>query len=210
MMPFITHCWRSFRAELKLRWYILALVLSFTSWAHAQVSTEINNFRVERLDEDLAVSAQVVFELPGAIEDALLKGVPMIFVAEADLMRERWYWYDRKVRGVERQMRLAYQPLTRRWRLNVTSGARLGSNQGLTLNQNFETLAQAMAAIKRISKWKLTELSALDAGAKYRVEFRFRLDLGQLPSPFQIGALGQSEWEIKATAVSPLPGELSK
>jgi hypothetical protein len=134
----------------------------------------------------------------------------MIFVAEADLMRERWYWYDRKVRGVERQMRLAYQPLTRRWRLNVNAGGNVGNNQGLTLNQNFESLPQAMAAIKRISKWKLADVSSLDSGGKYRVEFRFRLDLGQLPSPFQIGALGQSEWDIKAAIMSPLAIDSAK
>jgi len=185
-------------------------LLSWTGWAQAQVGTEITNFRAERSDEDIIVSAQVVFELPSAIEDALLKGVPMIFVAEADLMRERWYWYDRKVRGVERHMRLAYQPLTRRWRLNVSAGGNVGNNQGLTLNQNFESLPQAMAAIKRIAKWKLTDVSSLDSGGKYRVEFRFRLDLGQLPSPFQIGALGQSEWDIRAAIMSPLTIDIAK
>jgi hypothetical protein len=30
------------------------------------------------------------------------------------------------------------------------------------------------------------------------VDFRFRLDVSQLPRPFQIGAVGQSEWNITA------------
>jgi hypothetical protein len=209
-MLFITRFWRNAQFDLRVSRCIAIALLCLTGWAHAQVSTEITNFRSERADEDIIVSAQVVFELPSAIEDALLKGVPMIFVAEADLMRERWYWFEKKVRGVERHMRLAYQPLTRRWRLNVSAGANVGNNQGLTLNQNFESLPQAMAAIKRVSKWKLADVSSLDSGGKYRVEFRFRLDLGQLPSPFQIGALGQSEWDIKAAAMSQLAIESAK
>jgi len=38
----------------------------------------------------------------------------------------------------------------------------------------------------------------LESGAKYRLELKFRLDLRQLPRPFQIGALGQSDWDIAA------------
>ena len=32
----------------------------------------------------------------------------------------------------------------------------------------------------------------------YRLEFSFRLDLSQLPRPFQIGVAGQSDWAIAA------------
>jgi hypothetical protein len=42
----------------------------------------------------------------------------------------------------------------------------------------------------------------LDGSPKYRVNFSFSLDLSQLPRPFQIGALGQSDWDIAATASS--------
>jgi hypothetical protein len=33
-------------------------------------------------------------ELPRAVEDALQRGVPLYFVAEAQLLRSRWYWRD--------------------------------------------------------------------------------------------------------------------
>jgi hypothetical protein len=180
------------------------------AFAQGQVVTEVAPFRIDRLDDEVLVTAQIVLELPTAVEEALLKGIPMTFVAEADLLRERWYWYDRKVSSAERQMRLAYQPLTRRWRLNVTSGPATRNNQGLSLNQSYDTLVQAMTAIKRISRWKLAEAGSLDSGAKYRVEFRFKLDVSQLPSPFQIGALGQSEWDIKASASTVLSSDAAK
>ncbi len=165
--------------------------------AQAQSTIDMKQTLVERLEEEVVLSAQVEFELPTAVEDALLKGIPIYFVYEADILRERWYWYDKKIESTERHLRLAYQPLTRRWRLNVTGR---DTGLGLALNQPFDTLAQAMSAIKRLSRWKIAETADLDANQKYKVDLRFRLDLAQLPRPFQIGALGQSDWDLAVSS----------
>lgn len=177
----------------------LAMVVG---WAQAQSTTDIAQFQVERVDDEIQVSAQLVFDLPPPVEDALLKGIALYFVVEVDVLRERWYWYDKKVAGVERQMRLAYQPLTRRWRLSHTAGSGREPTLGLALSESFDTLEQALAAIKRISRWKLINAAELDPTTKYRAEMRFRLDLTRLPRPFQIGALGQTDWDLTATSVT--------
>ena len=104
-------------------------------------------------------------------------------------------------------MRLVFQPLARRWRLNVSAGS---GPVGLTLNQSFDTLAQALAAIKRVSKWKIADLAEMDADPKVRVEYQFRLDLNQLPRPFRLGAMGPSEWDIAASAQTQLNLESGK
>jgi hypothetical protein len=130
------------------------------------------------------------------IDDALAKGIPMFFVAEAVLYRDRWYWYDKELAVAARHMRLSYQPLTRRWRL-VVSPSPIG-NSGLALGQTFETREEAMAAVQRISHWKIAHAGDLDAEGRYNVDFRFRLDVSQLPRPFQIGAVGQADWNIAA------------
>jgi Domain of unknown function (DUF4390) len=169
-------------------------------------SAEVSNIQVDRNPEGVFLTVAVRFELPLPVEEALLKGVPMFFVAEADIYRARWYWYDKKVVSAERHIRLAYQPLTRRWRINVASGAITTGSLGLALNQNFDTLPEAMSAIKRISRWKIAEAGEIDAEAKHGVDFRFRLDLSQLPRPFQIGVLGQADWNIFATATQQLNG----
>ncbi|RFO94937.1 DUF4390 domain-containing protein [Rhodoferax lacus] len=189
---------------------LFACLLLLAAVAHAQVATDITQLRLERSDDEWQLSAQLQFETPMAVEDALLKGIPMVFVYSADVLRERWYWYDKKVQSAERHMRLAYQPLTRRWRLNVGSGSAASSGVGLALNQSFDSLAQALSAIKRVAKWRIADVSDLDASTKYKVDFRFRLDLGQLPRPFQIGALGQSDWDVSASVVTPLVAESSK
>ncbi len=185
----------------------LALLLGAPGVSVAQTVTEISQLRVERADDEVLVSAQVLFELPSAVEDALLKGVAMYFAVEAEILRERWYWYDRKVTLAERRLRLAYLPLTRRWRLNVTSGVGPENNVGLALNQNFDTLSQALAAVKRVSGWKIAEVGDIEPGGKYKMELRFRLDLSQLPRPFQIGAMGKDDWDIAASMSIPLSSQ---
>jgi hypothetical protein len=165
------------------------------AWAQPGSHAEIVQLRAERADDGgILLSAAVRFDLPPVIDDALAKGIPMYFVAEATLLRDRWYWYDKPVALVQRHMRLSYQPLTRRWRLQVSS-APIG-NSGLSLGQTFDTRDEALAAVQRISHWKIAEPGEVEADAKHNIDFRFRLDVSQLPRPFQIGAVGQDDWKI--------------
>lgn len=177
----------------------------------AALATEITQLRVERADDGIYLSALVRFELPPVVEDALLKGIPMFFVVEADIYRDRWYWTNPRVASAARTLRLAYLPLTRRWRVNIASGL-ITSSAGLraTLNQNYDTMAEALAAIQRVAPWKIAEISDVDLEAAHKLDFSFRLDLSQLPRPFQIGMAGQREWTIYSQVKEPLKLEPAK
>lgn len=192
-------CWKSEVLRRLLSCVGLLLCLLLAPAARAQNAADLLQLRADRVANEVVLTANVGFELPAVVEDALMKGIPLFFMLEADLLQDRWYWYDKRVAGVQRQLRLAYQPLTRRWRVNATGVAGGDSSQGLALSQNFDTLAEAMATVKQVSRWKVGELGESEPTTKYRVEFRFRLDLGQLPRPFQIGTIGQSEWDIQTS-----------
>jgi Domain of unknown function (DUF4390) len=203
-MDFFTHCWKSGGLNRAMAAAFAACLAFHVALSHAQTPGDAPQLKVEREGDEIWISAQVQFELPSAVEDALQKGVPLFFVAEVDVLRERWYWVDKKVVAAQRHLRLAYQPLTRRWRLTLTSGMEKGAGLGLALNQYYETLPQALAIIKRISRWQIVDITDLDPANKYRVEFRFKLDLAQLPLPFQIGTLGQSDWDVSQVLGAPL------
>lgn len=207
MMAFSMPCWKSALLKAWRRWVLLLCFALTGPWAWAQTTAEITLLRAERSVNEVFVSASVNFELPTVVEEALLKGVPMFFLLEAELYQDRWYWYDKRIASVQRQVRLAYQPLTRRWRVNPSAGAGGDSAQGLSLNQSFDTLAEALAAVRQVSQWKVADLADADPTAKIKLLFRFRLDLTQLPRPFQIGAIGQSEWEIQGAMRTSLRGE---
>lgn len=162
---------------------------------------------MELAEEGVLLSASVRFDLPPVIEDALAKGIPMFFAMEAVLFRDRWYWYDKQIVTAARHMRLSFQPLTRRWRL-VVSAAPIGNSGGL--GQTFETREEALAAVQRVSRWKIADLQDLDPQLQHNVDFRFRLDVSQLPRPFQIGAVGQAEWSISAVRNVPVPAESAR
>lgn len=196
MTVFTTHFWKKTwpeRAMLLFAWVIFLM----PSLARAEIPVvEVTQFRVERAADAIELSASLKFDLPPTVEDALLRGMPVFFIAEADVFQDRWYWTDKKVLSVQRHMRLVYQPLTRRWRLGFSSGFIASNGPGLALNQVFDSLDDALAAVRRISAWQIGWVSDLDASARHRVEFRFRLDVSQLPRPLQIGVLGQDDWTI--------------
>jgi hypothetical protein len=186
-------------AGLVLAWALLLTCLLPIAVAQGRVVPSVTQMRLEQADDGVYLTAAVQFELPSLVEEVLDKGIAIYFVAEAEVFQERWYWTDRKVAQVTRHMRLAYQPLTRRWRLNVSPVPITGTaGFGVSLNQNFDSLADAMDAVKRVGRLRLGDAAEVGDEAQHQVVFRFRLDTSQLPRPFQIGVVGQADWNIVA------------
>lgn len=155
-----------------------------------QRGVELTSLRASRADGALSLDFTVRVSLPRAVEEALMRGVPVYFVAQATLWRRRWYWRDERVARVARQWRVAFQPLTGHWRVGLGG-----------LNQNHATLDEALASASRGAGWKLAELSQIDPGQGYTVEFEYRLDISQLPSPMQFGLVTQGDWAVGVTRV---------
>lgn len=204
MMASTTHCLKNPRPSW-LAWLLALVLCSMAGGAVGAAGAP--ELKVERIDDGLWLTTALNLELPGVVEDALLKGIPIYFVAEAEVLRERWYWTNRKLSSARRHLRLTHHPLTRRWRVNVTEGDASDSVQGLSLNQNFDSVKDAMAAVQRISHWRIADLADVDPGGRHIVTFRFWLDVTQLPRPLQIGTLGQSDWRISVQSTQALPEE---
>jgi len=174
-------------------WFVL---LAFALSARAEPA-EITSLRAERNEGGVVLSAQITLDLPDPVNDALGKGIPLFFVAEATLLRERWYWYDKEIATATRHLRLSFQPLTRRWRL-VVSSSPVGPS-GLALGQIFDTREEAMAAVQRIAGWRIVDSTEFDPEPRHYVNLSFRLDVSQLPRPFQLGVAGQADWNLIAS-----------
>ena len=206
----ITHCWRRFGLELGA-WLARALLMVLlglgSAWAQTS-SVELTELTPVRKDNALLLNAQLKLELGPAVEDALIKGLAVHFVAEAEVLRERWYWTDKKTGSASRYYRLAFQPLTRRWRLNVSSEPISGTGLAGSISQNFETLAEALGVIRRQSAWKIADAQSLDPDARQRLRYEFRLDVTQLPRPFQIAAGNQADWNLQVIKTLRLSEEL--
>ena len=185
LLPLFRWALRSLAAGLLLAAArVLVLVLMLAGNARAD-GVEVSRLAATRQDGVLALDFAVRLALPRTVEEALYRGVPVYFVAQATLYRARWYWRDERVARVARSWRLAYQPLTSTWRVGLGG-----------LNQSYPTLGEALAAVSSIPGWRLAELAQIDADSRYTIEFSYQLDTTQLPSPMQIGLGGQAEWAI--------------
>lgn len=156
---------------------LLAAVLLLPAAALAQGGSVLQELRLTRADEQrLRLDYSARLELPRVADEALHKGVPLYFSAQAELQRKRWYWRDATVARSTRNWRLAYQPLTRQYRLS-TGG----------LHQSVETLAEALGRMARASGWLLDLREEPSAEQRYELRVRLWLDVTQLPGPLQIG-----------------------
>lgn len=210
MMVFITHCWRRIGIELGAwltRALLMALLAMGSAWAQTS-SVELTELMPVRKDNALLINAQLKLELGPAVEDALIKGLAVHFLVEAEVLRDRWYWTDKKIGAASRYYRLAFQPLTRRWRLNVSSEPISGTGMAGSISQNFETLTEALNVIRRQSAWKIAEAQSLDPDARQRLRYEFKLDVSQLPRPFQIAAGNQADWNLQVVKTLRLSEEL--
>ena len=187
----------------KQRSKLIAIVLflggllgMFFQPAWAQSTVQLTDQLLERGDDGVYLSATLDFALSPSLEDALSRGMPLTFVMQAEVMRERWYWYDKKVSGVDRYFRLTYQPLSRRWRLHVSSTPIQSIGLGVTLGNSYDSLADAMAVVQKINRWKVADTQVLQKDVKQRLDLRFRLDLSQLPQALQFGNQASSDWNV--------------
>ena len=178
--------WR--RCRRAAAWLARAVPLLLVLWlmplARA-AEPQLTTFELVSNEEGLLLTYAINGELSRSVDDALGKGVPLFFVAEAELFRDRWYWRDRRVADAVRVWRIAFQPLTSTYR--VTFGG---------LSQNYNTRYEAFAAISRASRWKIAEPGQLEDGSRHYIEFSYRLDTSQLPRPLQIGIGGQADWNF--------------
>lgn len=177
----------------------LMLLMLVTQVVAQTSNAEMTQLKATRLDKDLVVSAQVKFDLPSSIEEAMYKGVSLTFVSELGITLERWYWRDKTVVNATRQIRISYQALTRRWRVLPWSDLASQGGLGVQLPQTYETLPEALAIAQRIHNWRVVDYADIGDGDHW-LTLRYRLDMSQLPKPLQIGLLGQGDWSISAVA----------
>lgn len=191
---FFMRCWKSALLKAGLA---LCLLVFGAGLARASVGVDLTDLQLERDDDGLYLSLRLRFELPPVVQDALRKGIAVHFVADAEVLRKRWYWSDRKMASAQRYMRVVYLPLTRRWRLNMSSEPITSSGLGVVaFTQHYDTLEEVMAAVQRIARWRIANDAELESGGSQSVRLRFRLDASQLPRTLQIGALGDADWAL--------------
>ncbi len=156
-------------------------------FAHAD-EVEIIQARVESTEEGYRLSATFGLELNRELEDAIARGIPLYFTTEVQVIRPRRYWFDETTLTASQTVRVSYNVLTRQYRAAIDGG----------LHRNFPTLDEAMSVVRNPGRWLFAEKEALRPGETYHAFVRMGLDVAQLPKPFQVNALNNSDWRVSS------------
>jgi Domain of unknown function (DUF4390) len=182
---------RNFRAWLLIIALSLgaAMTMAIATTANAAEGIEIGDTRLERSIDGEAwiLNVDVDIQLSSRLEDAVNKGLPLYFVLELEITKPRWYWFDDTSAAKAQSYRLSYHALTRQYRLS------LGAYQ-----QTFASLGDAVRAMTKVRGWRVGELDQFSVGSKYDAQVRMRLDVTQLPKPFQVIGITNKEWTLSS------------
>jgi hypothetical protein len=192
------HCWIRLAQEARrvvaaafLAVVCFAGLATFAPAVQAQ-GVELPSIVAKRQDGGVVLDFVANLTLSRAVEDALRRGVPVYFVAEATVKKPRWYWRDERASRVTRNWRLSYQPLTSAWRVSL--GA---------FSQSYPSLEEALTTVTRIAHWRIADAD-INASDKYYVDFQFYLDSSQLPPPMKLDLNAQSEWKLGVERTLPV------
>ena len=161
---------------------ILAIAAARASYAGV---IEVRHMELEVAEDGYLLNADFGLELNARLEEALHNGVALYFVVEFELTRARLLWFDEISARERLQVRLAYQPLLRTFRLSTG-----------TLSQSFPSLGEALRALGQVRGWAVFERARVRPELSYTASVRMRLDTELLPRPFQVSALTSREWSL--------------
>jgi hypothetical protein len=163
---------------------LIVLLLALTSALATAAEIEVRNIQLAPAEEGgYVLSADMSIDFSPRLEEAVSKGLALHFLAEFELGRPRWYWFDEKVVKTHQTWRLTYHALTRQYRLST--GA---------LHQSFSSLDEALRVLSRLRNWQVLAADRVLPGESFDAALRMRLDTTQLPKPFQIEAISNRDW----------------
>lgn len=141
-------------------------------------------FSIKEPQDGIFFNGDFELDLSNEVFDVLRRGIVLTFIIEVEIEKKRWYWFDKKIASVQEKIRLGFNPLTRQYRVSIGS-----------VNQNFESLEQAVHLLKVISNLKVSGYQNINNG-DYEARARFYLDTSRLPRPFQVTLKKNEDWNL--------------
>ncbi len=168
------------------------LVVCFCAFGSMQAAqaegVEVTTAKLEAAEDGYRVFVGFSFELGNDVKNAINEGIPVSFIAEVEINRPRWYWFDEKSIRSTQTIKIQYDL----WRRQYTAAVNGG------LKQNFASLDEIIKLVKQPRRWLVAEKGALSFGSTYNVAVRLKLDSSQLSKPMLITSLSNSGWRLSS------------
>jgi hypothetical protein len=172
-------------SHVKLIFLVLILLLPVTIVQAEDI--RIKSVNVAAVEQNYVISVDTEIALNATLEQALEKGIVLYFVTKFSLVDSRWFWLNDEVARGKLRVGLRYYALTRQYHLNYPS-----------FSQSFNTLKEALQVLGQLREYPLTVKFELKQDVDYIASLRIWLDLTRMPKPFQVEALGSSQWNLSS------------
>ena len=169
----------------RLRVVALAFAAALCAPLAVAEGIAVKSVVLEAAEDGWSIDAEFDIQFSPRLEEAVNRGVPLYFVAEFELSRPRWYWFDEKPVVQSQAYKITYTPLLRQYRLSM----------GNTY-QNFTRFDEVTRVLSRLRGWHVADKGALKKDQVYQAAVRMRLDTAQLPKPFQLNAIASRDWTL--------------
>jgi len=178
------------RAMCRTAFVLCTLFVSLLLCLRAPVMAQQEDDRVVRIDPvirngQLIIDADIDFTPGDAWHRAMQQGLPAYFTADLEVVSPRWWWFDKTVVSTHKTWKIAYNALTRQWR--VGSG---------DLALPAPSLDDALSAVRHVRNWAVANTADLGVDKTLRGRLRLRLDTSLLAQPLQLNTLNRPGWTL--------------
>jgi hypothetical protein len=186
--------------QIDIRWLIL--VGSLLPGILLPGNVRANEFMIEHAETRLEnsvyrLSTAIDYHLSSKVLEALNNGLPLTFVLEINVVRQRDYIWDENVASLEQRYELQYHALTKQY---LVKNLNSGSVRGLP------TLEVALSVLGTVIDLPILDKKLLQPDEHYLVNMRAALDIEALPVPVRALAYFSSDWRLDSDWYSwPLP-----
>lgn len=171
----------------QLVFLIVCLLLAVSTVRAAGV--QINEVRTHLQDDVYYLDARLDYVLTEPMLEALHKSVPLTFVLNIEVIRQRSYMWDASVAELEQRYQLEYLPLTQQYQVrNLNSGAL----------HNLPSLQVALSVLGTIVDLPLLDRELLTDDSVYQARIRVELDIEELPLPLRLLSYFTDEWRLRS------------
>lgn len=141
-------------------------------------------------EQQLFMDAQVHFELPKTVLDAIHHEIPLTFTTQIELIEQQrviGIGFNRTRIDILYHTQLQYFGYNRRY---VIANMR---NQQV---QSFDSLNDALNTLGTLSNFQLADLADLHPDTLYRIRMKVALNKWHLPTPLIIHSMFDSDWQL--------------
>lgn len=143
--------------------------------------------RLVRQGENYFLYADVDYQLPPAVQEALTNNVPITLVVELKVRRARRLQWDEIVIHKKLRYHLRYHALSKHYQVQLEGGGSL---------RTLPTLEAAVQSLGSLRELNIAAADRLMLGIPYKARLRAYLDFEALPLPLRAVAYLNPQWHL--------------